>query len=71
MKFTIPTYLVLLACLATALGLPMDDAGVAIHDQNDTTTSDSFSGAYIELTRPTITLQPGTYEAVQTWAAVT
>jgi len=47
MKFTIPTYLTLLqvACLATALTLPIKEKGIAIHDQNNMATSESFSGA--------------------------
>jgi len=53
MKFTIPAYLVLLACLANVLALPMEEGtGVAIHDQNSRTKADSFAGAYARLTEP-------------------
>ncbi|KAF8549282.1 hypothetical protein OG21DRAFT_1515395 [Imleria badia] len=60
MKFTIPTYLVLLACLATTLA-SIKEEGIRKHAQNDRTTSDSFSGAYAKLTEPGInTLEPDT-----------
>ena len=62
MKFTIPAYLVLLAYLATGLALPPQadiwPPGIAIRDrdQTDRTTSDSFSGTFVN--GPTNAPQP-------------
>ena len=65
MKFTITPYLVLFACLATTLALPIQEEGIAISNQTDTSISDSLSGAYAELAEPgTNSLQAGTDLAI-------
>lgn len=65
MKFTITSYLVLFACLATTLALPVQEEGIAISSQTDMTISDSLSGAYAELAEPgTNSLQAGTDLAI-------
>ncbi|KAI9566723.1 hypothetical protein HD554DRAFT_2114570 [Boletus coccyginus] len=50
MKFTIPAYLIL-ACLANALALPVEETGI-IRGQDGRTKADSFPGAYAQLTEP-------------------